>query len=166
MCPSSVWPGFGVVVFILSHTSLQRPLTTTLVKIMVWSWRILNKVLKEAAGFTDIEAQNGVQSSDDSSLIFLMHSFNAYSLFQQCSKLFPGFLSDYNIFIYRYVNYIYIGHIFIIYTLESINKHISLQMLERKMKGEYVNPVWWLMLVKATYSDLQKPGFSIKNQFI
>ena len=106
------------------HTSLQWPLTTTLVKIMVWSWRILNKVLKEAAGFTDIEAQNGVQSSDDSSLIFLMHSFNAYSysLFQQCSKLFPGFLSDYNIYICVY--YIYIGHIFIIYTRESINKHI------------------------------------------
>jgi hypothetical protein len=60
-------------------------------------------------------------------VIFLMHSFNAYSLFQQCSKLFPGFLSDYNI-LYIYVcvcvYYIYIGHIFIIYTLESIIKHI------------------------------------------
>ena len=118
---------FGRALVVVFHTSLQWPLTTTLVKIMVWSWRILNKVLKEAAGFTDIEAQNGVQSSDDSSVIFLMHSFNAYSLFQQCSKLFPGFLSDYNI-LYIYmcvcVYYIYIGHIFIIYTLESIIKHI------------------------------------------
>jgi hypothetical protein len=44
-------------------------------------------------------------------VIFLMHSFNAYSLFQQCSKLFPGFLSDYNIL------YIYVC-VFIIYTLD------------------------------------------------